>query len=72
MSDDLDRIDTEEQRARALNALRHARKAVVVTIDDDGEPSVAYINVTPIEHRGLAALISDTAPKWRLTDDDEG
>lgn len=58
------RIDLEEQRAMAQQSLRVAKKAVLLTINERDNVELWYVNVSLIEQRGLAEMISDLAPKW--------
>lgn len=72
MSEEFDkRVDIEEDRAVAQEALRVAKKALIVTVDEDGGGCVRHFNLTSIEHRGLVELLRDTSPEFTLEADDE-
>ena len=75
---DADRqIDIEQQRARIQMIVRDCDSGIFVGFDSDGELTLAYMNMSPIEWRGLIDLLNDTKPRFfqyldEDDDDDEG
>ncbi|MCP4897738.1 MAG: hypothetical protein GY906_12265 [bacterium] len=63
-------IDKEQQRAEMLGMLRHAHCALLIVVSDDGQLRSAYLNLNPIERRGILELLHDTAPRFDAVDEE--
>lgn len=73
---DADRqIDIEQQRAVMQRLLRDCESGIFVGFDSDGDLSLAFMNLSPIERRGLVDLLTDTKPRFfpiqGMEDDDD-
>ena len=68
-------MDIEEQRAYMQDILRNCKASIIIALDGEGELTSAYMNLNPIERRGLIELMRDTAPRFfpveDFEDDDE-
>lgn len=66
-------INIEEQRARMQDILRNCNASIIIALDGDNHLVTAYMNLNPIERRGLIELLGDTAPGFvaMLDDDDD-
>jgi len=71
--DDADRlIDIEEQRARMQDTLRNCSCAIMIALNGKGELMVSYMNMDPVQRRGLIELLTDTKPRfWPVDEDDD-
>lgn len=57
-------IDIEQQRARMQRIIRDCQCGVLVALSEDGELVSAYMNLNPIERRGLGEILRDMGPKF--------
>jgi len=64
-------INMEIQRSEMQELLRRCRSSLMIAMVP-GEGLVhAYMNISPVEHRGMAELIRDTAPRFYPVQTDE-
>lgn len=57
-------IDIEQQRAYLQQILRGSKQALIIAVDENGELVSGYMNMNPIERRGIIELLGDTAPTF--------
>lgn len=57
-------IEKEMQRSEMLELLRSCHSAVIIAVDPEEGLVHAYMNLSPIERRGMAELMRDTAPRF--------
>ena len=64
-------INIEEQRAYLQQLLRGSHCALLIVIDESGELVTGYMNLNPIERRGMIDTLMDTKPRFFRVIDDE-
>lgn len=64
-------IEKEMQRSEMLELLREANSAVIICVHPVDGLVHAFMNLNPVERRGMAELMRDTAPKFYPAHDDD-
>jgi hypothetical protein len=57
-------IDIEMQRSYMQQIIRDCNSSIIIAIDTKGEMVSAFMNLNPIERRGMIELLGDTAPSF--------
>jgi len=64
-------IDIEMQRIYMQRILRDCQASVLIAVDREGGLVSAYMNLSPIERRGMIELLHDSVPRFFAAEDED-